>query len=275
MPLRKESAGDPEIVLADNLAWLSGLPSGGADLIYLDPPSYSGRRRGQSGNGHSFDDTWPGGLDAYLAFLRQRLEQCRRILRRSGSLYLHLDWRAVHYARVLLDEVFGRRNFLNEIIWSYRTGGTSRRWFPRKHDNLLLYARQAGAHTLQVPREGAYRTDGLNFDAGGRPYKSTRAGRLYFDPRGPQVTDVWEIPFLSTVSKERTGWPTQKPEALLRRIIEASSNPGDLVIDPFCGSGTTLAAAQALGRRWLGCDNNEAAVVLARARLSDACLFTR
>ncbi len=217
-----------------------------------------------------FDDRWPDGHAAFLAFLRPRLSEMRRLLARRGSIYVHLDWRTVHYVKVMMDEVFGPCNFLNEIIWSYRTGGRSNHWFARKHDTILLYARCAGEHTFHVQRDGAYRTDGLKYDEAGRPFKSTRKGRLYFHEAGPAVTDVWDIPFLSTVSNERTGYPSQKPEALLERIIRASTNPGDLVADFFCGSGTTLVVAQRLGRRWLGCDISAEAVAMARKRLAGA-----
>lgn len=218
--------------------------------------------------GAVFDDRWPGGFREYLAFLQPRLEQARRLLARSGSLYLHLDWRTVHYVKCLADEIFGIENFLNEIVWSYRTGGRSDRWFARKHDTLLLYAKQAGRHVFHVERSGSFRTDGLLYDDAGRPYKNTRKGRLYFHPDGPACTDVWEIPFLSTVSCERTGYPAQKPETLLERIIRTSTDPGQLVADFFCGSGTTLAVAKRLGRRYLGCDVSGEAVAITRRRLN-------
>ncbi len=251
----------------DNLPWMRSLPDACIDLIYADPPFKTGKVRTQGSRGHAFDDRWPGGVRAYLAFLEPRLREMRRLLRPTGSLYLHLDWHAAHYAKVLLDDVFGYDHFLNEIIWSYRTGGVSRRWFGRKHDTILAYARCRGRHTFHVLRDGAFRTDGLNRDEQGRPYKNTRRGRLYFHRDGPAMTDVWEIPFLSTVSLERTGYPGQKPLALLERIIRAGSNPGDLVADFFCGSGTTLVAAARLGRRWLGCDIAARAVAVARRRL--------
>lgn len=255
------------IIRADNLTFMARLPGQCCDLIYVDPPFCTGKERTRGDGRHKFADHWPGGLKAYLDFLQPRLEQMHRILKPAGSLYVHLDWRAVHYVKVLLDDIFGEGQFLNEIIWSYRTGGLSKRWFARKHDTILLYARQAGKHKFKVLRAGAFRTDGMNFDEQGRPYKQTRAGRLYFHPDGPALTDVWEIPFLSTVSLERTGYPTQKPEALLERIIEASSEPGDLVADFFCGSGTTAAVAKRLGRRWLTCDISPEAVRMARKRV--------
>lgn len=245
---------------------MRSLPDACCDLIYVDPPFFSGRQQRRS-NGHVVHDHWPGGIQSYLEFLSPRLAEMHRLLRGSGSLYVHLDWHAVHYVKVLLDGIFGCDHFLNEIVWSYRTGGRNERWFARKHDTLLLYARRLGRHKFHVLREGRFRTDGLNMDKDGRPYKNTKKGRLYFHPDGPAMTDVWEIPFLSTVSLERNGYPTQKPEALLERIIKASTDPGDRVADFFCGSGTCLAVARRLGRRWIGCDIAPQAIRIARRRL--------
>ena len=247
---------------------MSALPDGCCDLIYIDPPFCSNTVRSTSRQPRGFSDVWAGGLKSYLAFLFPRLVECGRVLAPHGLFFAHLDWRAVHYVKIQLDTIFGIRNFLNEIVWHYRTGGSSARWFGRKHDTILLYAKQSGRHRFNVLREGIYRTDGLNYDSGGRPYKTTRRGRLYFNAAGPALTDVWDIPFLSTVSRERCGWPTQKPLKLLERIIRAGSRPGDVVADFFCGSGTTLVAARKLGRRWLGCDGSPRAVSMARRRLS-------
>lgn len=254
----------------DNLTVMRELPDACCHLIYADPPFCTGSVRRTADAEHDFDDRWAGGVPEFIAFLDPRLRAMHRLLAPTGSLYLHLDWRTVHYAKCLLDEVFGIDNFLNEIVWSYRTGGRSERWFARKHDTLLLYARERGRHTFNVLRDGQFRTDGLLHDETGRPYKNTRKGRLYFHPDGPGMTDVWEIPFLSTVSDERNGYPAQKPEALLERVIRASSNPDDVVADFFCGSGTTLAVAQRLGRRWIGCDLSETAVKLTADRLGCA-----
>ncbi len=207
-------------------------------------------------------------LDSFLAFLHPRLVRMHQLLSERGSLYVHLDWRTVHHVKVLLDELFGPDGFLNEIIWSYRSGGRCGRWFPRKHDTLLLYAKNPGRHTFNRLRDGAYRTRDLRVTSDGRPYKSTKAGPIYFDPAGPMVPDVWDIPFLSTVADERADYPNQKPETLLERVISASSNEGDLVADFFCGSGTTLAVAKRLNRRYLGCDVNPSAVAITRRRLT-------
>lgn len=277
MPRKSSTPGADEIeywhapggllVRADNLAFMQVLPDACCDLIYIDPPFKTDRRRTSARSAEGFDDRWPRDESAYLRFLGPRFEQMHRVLSERGSLYVHVDWRAVHYVKVLLDSVFGMGNFLNEIIWSYRSGGRSDRWFARKHDTLLFYAKNKGRHVFHVQRDGRYRTDGLRRDVEGRPFKSTRRGRLYFDARGPAMTDVWDVPILSTVSRERTGYPSQKPEALLRRIIGASSDPQDLVADFFCGSGTTLAAASAAGRRWLGCDVTTEALDLCASRL--------
>jgi len=261
----------------DNLELMQRLPDGGCDLIYIDPPFFSNttrtaaaRDKNKTKAANAYADHWTGGIKTYLAFLQPRLVECHRLIPVTGTLYVHLDYRAAHYVRVLLDTIFGERNFLNEIIWHYRTGGAAKRWFARKHDTILVYAKSIGKHTFHPQRGGQFRTDGLNVDEKtGRPYKTTKKGRLYFDPNGPLISDVWDIPFLSTVARERCGWPTQKPLALLDRIIAASSNPGDLVADFFCGSGTTLIAAKQQQRRYYGCDASKEAVRLARARLRD------
>ncbi len=236
----------------DNLPFMEQQPGESVDLIYVDPPFV------------------PGRIERYMHFLGPRLAEMHRLLRPTGSLFVHVDWRVVHHVRLALDNIFGADNLANEIIWAYRTGGSARRWFARKHDTILWYARQLGQHCFVPQRAGHYRTDGLRRDEQGRPYKSTRRGRLYFDSRGPLVTDVWDIPFLSTVSRERTGYRHQKPIALLERIIQAASETGHLVADFFAGSGTTLVAAAQLRRRWLGCDVNPEAVRLARRRLAAA-----
>ena len=247
---------------------MSELPDECCDLIYADPPFNSNRKVSRRSNpAMRFVDRYDGGLSGYLDFLRPRIVQMRRLLAPSGTMYIHLDWRTVHYVKVMLDELLGADNFLNEIIWRYRSGGRSGRWFARKHDTILFYAGRAGRHRFNRLRGEPYRTQDLLFDDDGRPYKSTRQGRVYFHRDGGVLSDVWDIPFLSTVSKERTSYPTQKPEALLERIILASSNPGELVADFFCGSGTTLVVARRLGRRFLGCDENPVAVEATTCRL--------
>lgn len=258
------------VVCGDNLEVMAGLPDACCDAIYADPPFFTGKTHRQAGSDHTVRDAWPGGLESYLDFLKPRLEAMRRLLKPTGTLFVHLDWHAVHYVKVELDGIFGYDHFLNEIVWSYRTGGQSARWLARKHDTILAYARVAGQNKFNMLREGTFRTDGMNYDEEGRPYKQTKKGRLYFNPEGPALTDVWEIPFLSTVSSERNGYPTQKPLALLHRIVKISTDSGDVVGDFFCGSGTTLVAASSLDRRWIGCDISPEAVGLATSRLQES-----
>ena len=259
-----------QVTCADNLLFMRALPDGCCELIYADPPFNSNRMVGPTKRHRAtFDDRHGEGVRGFLDFLKPRVMEMHRLLSPTGCLYVHLDWRTVHYVKVMLDEVFGQDHFLNEIIWSYRSGGVAKRWFARKHDTLLSYAKKVGAHTFNQLRHGEYRTLDLRMSSDGRPFKQTRNGRLYFHPDGPAIPDVWDIPFLSTVSKERVGYPTQKPESLLERVIRASSNEGDVVADFFCGSGTTLAVAARLERRWLGCDLNPDAVAITQRRLDE------
>jgi DNA modification methylase len=246
----------------------SSLTPGIFRLIYLDPPFLTGREQIGSKEGLAYDDRWAGNLDSYLPWLQKRLQAIFPLLCSDGSLVLHLDWRTTHHARVLLDDLFGREGFINEIIWHYTGGGRSKRRFSCKHDTLLWYSRG------QKPV--------FNIDAVRQPYKPTSgyarsgivaaSGRKYLpDPRGTPVDDVWDIPIINPMALERTGYPTQKPLALLQRLISALTNPGDLVGDLCCGSGTTLVSAQQLGRNWLGCDISEAATECARQRLQHEC----
>lgn len=264
------------VVRADNLVLMREFPDASCDLIYVDPPFLlapavakrastvraSDPRIGAAGRPDS------ASLEAFVAFLRPRVVEMHRLLGRCGCLYVHLDWHTVHYVKVMLDGVFGADHFLNEIIWHYHSGGRLSQWFPRKHDTLLVYAKAPGEQTFNRLRGGAYRTQDLRYDDAGIPYKSTGKGRIYFHKDGPALSDVWDLPFLSTVSNEREGYPYQKPEALLERIVRASSNEGDMVADFFCGSGTTLAVAKRLARRWIGCDVSPEAIAITRRRLA-------
>ena len=264
--------GANRLFFGDNLHIMRQLPSKSIDLIYIDPPFFSGRNYnvifGDKNEVRSFTDIWEGGMPGYLIWLNARLYEIKRLLRDNGSIYVHVDWHAAHYVKVELDKIFGSDNFGNEIVWSYRTGGISKQWFPRKHDNLFLYFRDEQSHFFKPLRGGEFRTLGMNYDEEGKPYKSTKKGRLYFNEEGPAITDVWEIPFLSTVSDERIGYPTQKPEALIEKVIEASSREGDVVADFFCGGGTTPAVAQRLNRRWIACDQSRIAVAVTADRIA-------
>lgn len=262
----------------DNLAVLKDLPCSTIDLVYADPPFGTGQTRrlnsiktgiggktrgGFGGRLYSYDvvsslhyeDDMP--LEEYLQFLHQRLVEIHRVLKPTGSLYLHLDWHAVHYARLLLDEIFGPERFLNEIVWAYDYGGRPRNKWPPKHDNILWYAK---GDSWSFNRE---QIDRIPYMAPGLVDKEKA-------DRGKLPTDVWWMTIVPTNSKERTGYPTQKPLKLLERIVTASSNPDDLVADFFAGSGTTGVAAKKLGRRYLLVDHSEEAVRICKERLDSS-----
>ncbi len=261
------------IILGDNLEVLQALPSESVTLIYIDPPFNTGKvqrrltlktisspdgdRTGFQGRRYQTlrlsEKKYLDIYDDYLAFLEPRLVEAHRVLAPHGSLYFHIDYREVHYCKVLLDTIFGRENFLNEIIWAYDYGGRPRDRWPAKHDNILFYAREAGRHIF-------------NYEEIERiPYMAPGLVGPEKARRGKLPTDTWWHTIVPTNSKEKTGYPTQKPLGILRRIIQASSRPGDIVLDFFAGSGTTGYAALELGRRFILVDNNpEALEVMAR-----------
>lgn len=216
-----------------------------------------------------------GELLAYLTAMALRLPELHRALAPTGSLYLHCDPTASHYLKVLLDTVFGPRCFRNEITWRYRRWPARSKQYQKMHDVLLYYSKSDdGKHTFHTLygyerlAESTQKTFGTkkqiaNFASGHR-----KPGTLDEETAGPPLSDVWEVSVIAPIGKERTGYPTQKPEALLERVIRASSAEGDLVLDPFCGSGTTLAVAERLGRRWMGIDKNADAVRIASSRIA-------
>ncbi len=237
------------------------------DLVYLDPPFFSKANYSWKDNKgyprvNVFSDFGEEDRSVYLSFLEERLRTMRELLSPTGSIYVHLDWHAVHYVREIMDRVFGPENFRNEIIWHYYLGGKSKRFFARKHDNILFYTRgpKWKFHPMKVKRR-------LNY-VPGLPSRSS-TGKKIDDSTGMDeagwysivtADDVWEIPGVFNLSNEYTGFPTQKPMALMKRIIEASTEPGDLVADFFSGSGSTLLSAELSGRRWIGCDTSAIAV---------------
>jgi site-specific DNA-methyltransferase (adenine-specific) len=266
------------VILADNLDVLGSLPDASVDLCYADPPFGTGTtqrleqirtgegdrtRRGFGGRAYryevvsdlAYDDALS--LDDHLAALHLRFVEIRRVLAPHGSLYLHCDWRTSHHLRLLLDEVFGRERFLNELVWAYDYGGRPRDRWPRKHDTILWYAK---GDEWRFEREAIDRI----------PYMAPGLVGPEKAARGKLPTDVWWMTIVPPASAERTGYPTQKPVRLLERIVAASSRPGDLVLDPYAGSGTTGVAAARLGRRWLLVDRHPTAVEIAAARLAGA-----
>lgn len=230
------------VLIGDCLDVLGQLPSGTIDLVYLDPPFNTGRT--QSDRIGSYEDAWPSMSD-YLAFMRPRIEQMQRVLQPNGSILLHCDWRTCHHFRLMLDEFFGSDGFVNHLIWRYGLGGSSPRRFARKHDDILFYAK-CNAYYFDPPQV---------------PATSNRMRGMM-----KKASDVIDIPSINNMANERVGYPTQKPLALLDMLVEACCPPDGIVLDPFCGSGTTLVAAQRLGRRFIGVDCNPAAVTLARQR---------
>ncbi len=206
-------------------------------------------------------------LAAYLLNMAIRLMPMRRVLKDSGSIYLHCDPTASHYLKLIMDAIFGQKNFRNEVVWGYRTGGVSKKWFGRKHDVILFYVHSEKApYTFNLQKEPSYST---NSPPGFKEIQKHQDeyGRWY---TLATMRDVWDINAIGRTSKERLGYPTQKPLALLERIIKASSNEGDIVLDPFCGCGTTVHAAEALKRRWIGIDISTFATGLIRKRIENS-----
>jgi len=289
----------------DNLPILqTRLASESVDLIYLDPPFYSQRnyqaffkksamlQKGQKTP--VFIDVWrwdsevertyhtflkvapeptarllsalrsilgAGSLLAYLLMMAERLVELHRVLKRAGSVYLHCDPAASHYLKLLMDAVFRPKNFRNEIVWCYKTGGASRKHFARKHDLIFFYSK-SDEYIFHPLKEKSYMMHRYGFK------KSTFLRDAQGDYTWVFMKDVWEIPALGAADGQRLGYPTQKPELLLERIIEASSQEGEIVLDPFCGSGTTLAVAQRLGRGWLGIESHYLGLAFQRYRLA-------
>ena len=267
------------IILADNLEVLPTIEKESVDLIYIDPPfntrreqrhtriqvtrdDVAGDREGFHGRRYrtsvlgtgSFDDRF----DDFLGFLEPRLHEAHRILSPQGSMFVHLDYREVHYCKVLLDRIFGRACFVNEIIWAYDYGGRTRRRWPAKHDNILWYVKDPSAYTF-------------HYDAVERvPYLAPQLVTPEKAKRGKTLTDVWWQTVVPTRGHERTGYPTQKPLAILKRIVRVHSNPGELVLDFFAGSGTLGEAAARLDRGFILIDSNPEAVRAMRQRLAFA-----
>lgn len=270
---------ESRLILGDNLPIMAALLpdyEGRINLIYADPPFFTNRKyparigRGEDSRkpeewalADGYHDSWPN-LDSYLEFLYQRLALMYRLLTPNGTLYLHLDWHADAYARILLDEIFGAENLLNEIIWTYHGPSPIRRAFNRKHDTILAYVKGSNyTFNADAVREPYNPSTVQTFKA------SSKAGfgKMPDLDRGKVPEDWWYFPVVARLHNERTGYPTQKPEALLERIILASSNPGDLVADFFCGSGTMPAVASRLGRKFIASDVTFRAAHTTRQRL--------
>ncbi|MFH0872723.1 MAG: DNA methyltransferase [bacterium] len=295
--------GDNQYIMASLLPELAGQ----IDLIYIDPPfatggnfsvniPLEGTRHGRKRSAiaeRAYQDTWGNGLDSYLEMMHERLSLMRGLLTADGSIYVHLDWHAGHYVKIMMDEIFGRENFRNEIAWCYRTMQTTKSGWARKHDLILFYAKGKkylfNLQEVLEPYPEGYQRRFKYLDESGRRFMVRGKGgpfgfgqgdiRREDEAKYPEFTyrqymqggsipkDWWEIEMLNSNSHERVGFDTQKPEALLERIIKASSRPGDLVADFFCGSGTALGVAERLGRRWIGADLSKWAIQITRKRL--------
>ena len=262
-----------ELYFGDNLYVLRQLPNESIDLIYIDPPFFSNRNYvqtwGDDNEVRSFDDIFQDGMYSYLAWLNARLWEMKRVLRETGSIYVHCDWHASHYIKTEMDKIFGYDNFVNEIVWGYTSGGVGSRSFARKHDVILYY----GKTNAYLFNKQEYRRYCIRDESGREIGRDPRV-QYFRDERGTYrinlQKDWWDdIGIISPNSRtERIGYPTQKPEALLERIIEASSNEGDVVADFFMGGGTTGAVALKLGRRFIGCDSSRVAVSVSMNRLA-------
>jgi site-specific DNA-methyltransferase (adenine-specific) len=270
---------DEDLLIAgDNAPALDKLPEGVFDLVYLDPPFNTGRLRTRDTvavqadlqadrvgfGGRTYSSrllrtlSYEDSFGDYLDFLGSRLQRMRALLAPHGTLYFHIDYREAHYCKLLLDEVFGREAFLNEIIWSYDYGGKPRRRWPAKHDTILVYVRTPGGHYFDadaVERE---------------PYMAPGLVGAEKARRGKRPTDVWFHTIVPTNGREKTGYPTQKPERVVKRCVAASSRPGGWCLDPFAGSGTLGAVCRALGRRFVLIDSSPAALAVMQERLGTA-----
>jgi len=257
------------LVCGDSLDEVTALRDGSIDAIYMDPPFATGAI--QHGRGHAYADH-ADDPDSFVTWLGPYLEHSRRVLGPAGSLFVHLDYRAVHYVKVALDRLFGRDRFVNEIVWCYAVGGKGRRGFGRKHDTILWYARSTDwafyPEAVRIPRRGGSH---MRVVDGVQEKTDRKTGRIYRYPvaAGKVPEDWWtDVETLNHSDRERTGWPSQKPERLVERILHAVTVSGDRVADWFAGSGTTAAVAQRLGRGFLTVDREPAAVELCLARLT-------
>lgn len=274
------SAGENQLILGDNLDWLRHLVRHKAtmqkiSLIYVDPPFYSGsnyqaevrissqKQKIKGIKSKAYEDKWGSGMEGFLSMLTLRLLYMKDLLADDGGIIVHLDWRAVHYVKVIMDELYGQKRFINEIIWNYKSGGVSSRSFAKKHDTLLYYAR-GDRHYFDSAKEKSY-------NRAFKPYRF-KGVKEYKDELGWYTMvnrkDVLDVDMVGRTSRERTGYATQKPERLIEILLESCTKPGDLCADFFAGSGTLPAVAHRMGRRFMACDNSLLAMAACRKRLT-------
>jgi site-specific DNA-methyltransferase (adenine-specific) len=274
----RESPDTDQILLGENLALLPAFADASFALIYIDPPFNTGHAQVRKtlavvGDEHGerigfqgrryrtrllAESSYRDAFDDYLGFLAPRLEHARRLLRDDGTLYFHIDYREAHHCKLLLDEIFGRECFINELIWAYDYGARAKRRWPAKHDTILVYVKN--------PSTYFFNSD----DVDREPYMAPGLVTAEKAARGKLPTDVWWHTIVPTNGAEKTGYPTQKPEGIVRRMLQASTRPGDWCLDFFAGSGTLGAVAAKLGRHYVLIDSNPEAVRVMRERLGDA-----
>jgi site-specific DNA-methyltransferase (adenine-specific) len=250
------------------------LPDESVDMIYTDPPFGTGntqslqrKQKGKVVSKVSYNDSFAD----YLSFLVPHLHQFQRVLKETGTMYLHLDWRWVHYVKVKCDEIFGHNNFMNEIVWSYNFGGRGKDRWPTKHDTILVYTKDMGKHIFNWDTVDRIPYVAPEMQFVGRT-KAAAEARISL---GQVPTDVWNMPIIGTAAKERCGYPTQKPVNLVKRTITASSPQGGLVLDPFAGSGTTIEASLLSGRDFIVCDESSQAIDTMKKRFSNSPVLFR
>ncbi len=264
----------------DVLSYLTNYLESEIDLIYIDPPFFSGanykviiEEDDILINKIAYSDDWDNNLDSYLQMLYERFQLIKVLLSSKGLLFVHLDWHASHYVKVILDEIFGKNRFINNIIWYYYNKySAGKKSLPRSHDDILVYSKTSDyiLNEIRIPREKPIKQlKRINVNGVLKNAKDNKGKVIYRIVKDKKMDDVWRIPCMQPASKEFTGYPTQKHHRLLKRIIELGSNEGDLIADFFCGSGTTLITAEKLKRRWIGSDNSDYAIYLTRNRLID------
>lgn len=249
-------ASSCSVHFGDNLEYMKGLGDGSIDFIYIDPPFFSAADYYTRKGGKAYGDRWKGGMDEYLAMLQPRLIEMRRLLKDTGTIAIHLDWHAVHYVKVMADGLFGMNNFVNELIWAYKSGGATGRRFARKHDTILVYAKTKDYY-FRTQKERSYNREG-------RPYHFKDVEE-FRDEEGKWYTmvnkkDVLTVDMVGRTSGERTDYATQKPQALLQILLDSLCPPGGVCADFFAGSGTLGACALESGLDCLLCDSSREAV---------------
>lgn len=261
-----------KIYCGDCLEVMKDIPDKSIDLIYIDPPFFSNKNYDSKFGG--FTDIWEGGMHGYLTWLNVRLLEMKRLLKPTGSIYVHCDWHASHYIKCELDKIFGYDNFQNEIVWWYKRWSNVSKNYQRMHDTILFYSKSK-EYTFNIQYQPYSKPEVIE-----KTIRGVIKGKLqrlkdehgkYIERtkenKGVPLHDVFELQHIQPTSKERIGYPTQKPESLLDRIIKTCTNKGDVVADFFCGTGTTSAVAQKLGRRWITSDINPSACKITKNRL--------